>query len=75
MANTNNPQPLTLLVLVNSLYEWSQNFITRELTEPHGQGTDMYIGMRKVVKRDDLSDKEKALEPQVVSMPENPFTP
>ncbi len=75
MANKNNPQPLTLLVLVNSLYEWSQNFITRELTELHGQGTEMYIGTRKVVERDDLSDREKALGPRVISMPENPFLP
>jgi glycosyltransferase involved in cell wall biosynthesis len=70
-----NSEPFTVLILVNRLFEWSQNFITRELTELNEQGTPMYIGARKVQPRDDLSEKEKKLLGKVILLPENPFTP
>ena len=72
---SNKKEELHLLIIVNSLYAWSQNFITRELTELYRQKTRMHIATRKVVERDDLSNDEKQLSKNVILMPENPFGP
>ena len=68
-------EPLRLLIIVNRLFEWSQNFITRELTELDKQGVQMYVSARRIVSRDDLSPREKKLLGKYIPIPENPFTP
>ncbi|MBI5915277.1 MAG: hypothetical protein HY842_07865, partial [Bacteroidetes bacterium] len=72
---TENNSPLHVLIIVNSLFEWSQNFITRELTELNGQGTQLHIAARKIVHREDLTEKEKELYPRAIRLPDNPFWP
>ena len=57
--NKNAPQKLRVLIIVNRLYEWSQNFITRELVELNRQGVEVYIGAREMVKRDDLTGRDQ----------------
>jgi glycosyltransferase involved in cell wall biosynthesis len=71
----NDNSALHLLIIVNSLYAWSQNFITRELTELNEQGTHMHVAARKITQRNDLTEKEKKLLPKAVLLPENPFLP
>ena len=66
---------LHVLIIVNRLHEWSQNFITRELTELNEQGVKMHIATRKIVQRDDLTEREKKLLPLAILLPENPFSP
>lgn len=61
--------------IVNKLYEWSQNFITRELTELDNLGLDFAIGARGKLERTDLSEDEKKLEDKYFHIPENPFLP
>jgi glycosyltransferase involved in cell wall biosynthesis len=68
-------EPLRLLIIVNRLFEWSQNFITRELTELDRQGVQLYVSARKIVSRDDLSPREKKLPGKYIPIPGNPFTP
>ncbi|MBK9017921.1 MAG: hypothetical protein IPM82_29935 [Saprospiraceae bacterium] len=70
-----NHPPLKVLFIVNRLFEWSQNFITRELTEMNEQDTQMLIATRKVTERDDLTEKEKKLLKLAILLPENPFWP
>lgn len=72
MQNKNNHQP-HILFLVNRLYEWSQNFITRELTELNKLGLEMTIGARDILERDDLSTDEKKLRDKYFPIKENPF--
>ena len=64
-----------ILFLVNRLYEWSQNFITRELTELNKLGLEMTIGARDVLERDDLNEEEKKLRDKYFPIKENPFAP
>ncbi|MEZ4960889.1 MAG: glycosyltransferase [Saprospiraceae bacterium] len=73
MQSKNNQ--LHVLIIVNRLHEWSQNFITRELTELNEQGVRMHIASRKIVQRTDLTEREKKLLPLAVLLPENPFLP
>ncbi|MCG8606071.1 glycosyltransferase family 4 protein [bacterium] len=65
---------MSVLVLVNWLYEWSQNFITRELVELKRQGLDLHVGARKVLSRDDLTKDEANLK-KILLLSENPFKP
>lgn len=74
MQSENTPPP-RVLIIVNSLFEWSQNFITRELTELNEQGTQLHIAARKIVQREDLTEKEKKLYPKYIPLPDNPFWP
>ena len=69
------PAPLKVLFIVNRLYEWSQNFITRELTELNELGVDMAIAARDMAQREDLSPQEKKLAGKYVRIAEVPFTP
>lgn len=69
------PAPLKVLFLVNRLYEWSQNFITRELTELNELGVDMVIAARDKAERNDLSPQEKKLESKYHRIENIPFTP
>ncbi len=71
----NDTSSLRVLVLVNRLFEWSQNFITRELTELNELGVPMTIVARDMRLREDLSPQEKKLEEHYVRVRENPFTP
>ncbi len=66
---------MIVAVLLNRLFEWSQNFITRELVELKHQGVELYVGARKIVDRDDLGEEELALQNQFIAIPENPFKP
>ncbi|HHM20897.1 MAG TPA: colanic acid biosynthesis glycosyltransferase WcaL, partial [Bacteroidetes bacterium] len=70
-----NRQKPHILFLVNRLYEWSQNFITRELTELNNLGRLMTIGARHLLERTDLSEEEKKLKEKYFPIRENPFTP
>lgn len=63
------------LVIVNRLFEWSQNFVTRELVELRRQGVPVSVAARRIVPREDLSREEEALAEDVILLPENPFTP
>lgn len=69
---TNSPH---VLFLVNRLYEWSQNFITRELTELNKLDLKMTIGARDILDRDDLNEDEQRLKSHYFPIKENPFTP
>jgi glycosyltransferase involved in cell wall biosynthesis len=69
------PAPLKVLFIVNRLYEWSQNFITRELTELNELGVDMAIAARDKAERHDLSPQEKKLESKYQRIENMPFTP
>lgn len=70
-----NKAPLKVLFIVNRLYEWSQNFITRELTEMNEQGTQMLIATRAIAQREDLTVKEERLRNIAMLLPEVPFGP
>ena len=72
MQTENKHQP-HVLFLVNRLYEWSQNFITRELTELNKLNLKMTIGARDVLERDDLNEDEKKLRDKYFPIKENPF--
>ena len=61
-------QKLIVLVIVNRLFEWSQNFITRELVELRRQGVELYIGAREIVKRDDLDDETTVLKTNFIHL-------
>ncbi len=67
--------PLKVLFIVNRLYEWSQNFITRELTELNELGVDMAIAARDMAEREDLSEREAKLRSKYMPIRENPFAP
>ncbi len=67
--------PLKVLFIVNRLYEWSQNFITRELTELNELGVDMTIAARDMADRNDLSERENKLRSKYHRIHNNPFTP
>lgn len=73
MPDSNRPPKV--LFLVNRLYEWSQNFITRELTELNKLGLPMVIGARDILERTDLNEDEKKLEEFYFRIAENPFNP
>jgi len=62
-----------ILFIVNRLYEWSQNFITRELTELNKLGLHMTIAARDILERDDLNPDEQALRSKYLPIKENPF--
>ncbi len=64
-----------VLFLVNRLYEWSQNFITRELTELNKLDLTMTIGARDILGRDDLSEEEEQLRGKYWAIKENPLAP
>ncbi len=64
-----------VLFIVNRLYEWSQNFITRELTELNKLGLQMTIAARDILERDDLNPNEQALRSKYLPIKENPFAP
>lgn len=68
-------QRFALLVVVNRLFEWSQNFVTRELVELERQGVTVYVGARTVIERDDLNSQEARLKNSFIQIPENPFVP
>ena len=67
--------PPHIFFIVNRLYEWSQNFITRELTELNKLDLKMTIGARDILERDDLNEDEKILKEKYFPINENPFTP
>ncbi|MBI1226848.1 MAG: glycosyltransferase [Bacteroidetes bacterium] len=67
--------PLKVLFIVNRLYEWSQNFITRELTELNELGVDMTIAARDMAERNDLSEQEAKLRSKYLRIRNVPFTP
>ncbi|MFQ5601949.1 MAG: glycosyltransferase family 4 protein [bacterium] len=69
------PDNLRVFVIVNRLFEWSQNFITREMVELKSQGVELLVGARTVIEREDLTDDEKSLKTRFIQIPENPFTP
>lgn len=69
------PAPLKVLFIVNRLFEWSQNFITRELTELNELGVDMTIAARDMAERDDLSEREAKLRSKYLRIRNNPFAP
>jgi glycosyltransferase involved in cell wall biosynthesis len=73
MMATNSNHNLTVLVIVNRLFEWSQNFITRELVELQRQGVELYVAARQIIERDDLTAEEQTLLKNFVLIPENPF--
>lgn len=64
-----------MAVILNRLYEWSQNFITRELVELSRQGVTVYLGARQIIPREDLTAEESKLGERFISIPENPFYP
>ncbi len=66
---------IVVAVILNRLYEWSQNFITRELVELTRQGVAVHVCARQVVPRDDLTQEESQLLANYIALPENPFTP
>lgn len=66
---------LKVTILVNRLFEWWQNFITRELVELNSQGVVVHIGAREIVERDDLTEEEANLQCNLILLPENPFSP
>ena len=61
--------------IINQLYTWSQNFITRELTELNKLGLKMTIGARSIAGRVDLTADEQALQQHFFQIPDNPFVP
>ncbi|HEX9655071.1 MAG TPA: glycosyltransferase, partial [bacterium] len=69
------PNHLNVLVIVNRLFEWSQNFITRELVELSRQGVTLHVGARRIVPRDDLTTEEDHILDRYLRVPENPFLP
>lgn len=69
------PDQVHVFFIVNQLYTWSQNFITRELTELNKLGLKMTIGARRIAQRHDLTPDEDALRKHYYPIPENPFTP
>jgi len=70
-----NRSPLKVLFIVNRLFEWSQNFITRELAEMHEQGAQMLIATRSIAERKDLTEREERLRKLAILLPEVPFWP
>lgn len=62
------------IVIVNRLFEWSQNFVTRELTELNELGVPMTIAARDMAERNDLSPNEQKLRSKYHRLPEVPFT-
>jgi glycosyltransferase involved in cell wall biosynthesis len=66
---------LKVFVLVNRLFEWSQNFITRELRTLSELGVEMTIGARTVLDRPDLDERERQLMRLFHRIPDNPFLP
>lgn len=66
---------LKVVILLNRLFEWSQQFITRELLELQRQGVELHICAREIIPRDDLSEDEKTLLRHFTLIPENPFAP
>lgn len=69
-----NSNPLRVFVITNRLFEWSQNFVTRELMELNRLGVEMMIGSRDVLHRDDLSVEERGLLDRLFLIRENPFS-
>ncbi|GIV30798.1 MAG: hypothetical protein KatS3mg029_0149 [Saprospiraceae bacterium] len=65
-------KPLVFFI-VNRLYEWSQNFITRELSELNELGLEMLIGARQIIDRPDLAEAEKRLREKYFPIADNPF--
>lgn len=70
-----NKDKAHILFIVNQLFTWSQNFITRELTELDKHGLKMTIGARSIANRDDLTPAEKALQKHYFHIPDNPLRP
>ena len=51
--------PMHTIVIVNRLFEWSQNFVTRELTELNELGVPMTIAARDMAQRTDDTVQER----------------
>jgi glycosyltransferase involved in cell wall biosynthesis len=66
---------LKVLVIVNRLFEWSQNFISRELCELRRQNVGIVVAARRTVVRADLTEEERQLAKQYIAIPENPVMP
>ncbi len=66
---------LNVLLLVNRLFEWSQNFVTRELTGLTELGVELTICARDLLQREDLSPQEARLADKFHRIPEVPFLP
>ncbi len=64
-----------IFFIVNQLFTWSQNFITRELTELNKLGLKMTIGARSIAEREDLTPEQAALRQHYFEIPDNPFKP
>jgi colanic acid/amylovoran biosynthesis glycosyltransferase len=64
-----------VIVIVNRLFEWSQNFVTRELTELNELGVPMTIAARDMAERNDLSPNEQKLRSKYHRLSEVPFAP
>jgi len=74
MKNPSSQNPV-VFVIVNRLFEWSQNFITRELVELKRQGVELVVGAREMIRRDDLDAESATLKNRFIEIPENPFLP
>ncbi len=66
---------LKVFILVNRLFEWSQNFVTRELKTLAESGVDMTLGARAMRERSDLDEGERRLKALFYPIPDNPFLP
>lgn len=64
-----------IIVIVNRLFEWSQNFVTRELTELNELGVPMTIAARDMADRSDLAPNEQKLRGKYHPLPDVPFYP
>jgi glycosyltransferase involved in cell wall biosynthesis len=64
---------LRVLIIVNQLLGWSQNFITRELVTLQDLGVDLRVATRSVDDRMDLTPGEARLARRALGLPENPF--
>ena len=70
-----SPNRLVVAVLLNRLFGWSENFITRELVELQRQGVEIHVGAKTIEQRDDLTPEEQSLQHNFFSVPENAYTP
>lgn len=66
---------LRVVMVVNNAFEWSQNFVTRELVEMVREGIDLHVYALAVQDRSDLSREERRLANRSRRLPLNPFTP
>ncbi len=64
-----------VLVIVNRLFEWSQNFITRELAELEDHGVELHVAARSRIDRGDLTAAEQRVARRFLRLPEVPLGP